>query len=147
MKRKFSSSTKSRCNSFTDQTRYTQYKYSIDMNFASNGFSVYTTSAWPYALTAPFQIDANFGLVGAALAMLATDLPRAHGDNQVQTILLGPAIPTAWSPGRVRGLRLRGGGSVDFSWASNGIVEKAKLNSRKLPLVIMNREDHILAKV
>jgi len=55
----------------------------------------------------PFQIDANFGIVGAVLGMLVLDLP---GSGEV---VVGPGITESLEGGSVKGLRLRGGGSVD----------------------------------
>lgn len=88
---------------------YLELKYAINTNFANNGLSMYT------ALNPPFQTDANFGLVGAVLSMLVVDLPMLSSDTRVHTLILGPAIPATWAGGKVHGLRLRGGGYVDFS--------------------------------
>ena len=75
----------------------------------------------------PFQIDANFGSAGAVLGMLVVDLPMDVGQDGVRSVVLGPAIPAAWGGGRVKGLRVRGGGKVDFEWDGEGIVTKARL--------------------
>jgi alpha-L-fucosidase 2 len=125
--------------------RYLYLKYTIDMNFAQNGFSVYTTCCWPYQLAGPFQIDANFGYTAAVLAMLVTDLPVPSASNTVQTVLLGPAIPSAWAGGSVKRLRLRGGGSVDFSWDNNGSVVEATLYDRSAQVIVVNKAGTILA--
>ncbi|KAF4878140.1 Alpha-fucosidase A [Colletotrichum siamense] len=99
---------------------YEQLRYAIDVNFAPNGFSMY------WALSPPFQIDANFGLGGAVLSMLVVDLPLPYASREdVRTVVLGPAIPKKWGGGSVKGLRVRGGGVVDFSWDENGIVNEA----------------------
>jgi alpha-L-fucosidase 2 len=87
---------------------YLELRHAIDESFAGNGFSMYK------GLNTPCQIDANFGLGRAILSMLIIDMPLAFGDNSMRTAVRGPAIPTAWVNGQVRGLRLRGGGSVDF---------------------------------
>ncbi|OQE36945.1 hypothetical protein PENCOP_c011G05187 [Penicillium coprophilum] len=129
----------------TDQA-YKELKYSIDMNFAPNGLSGSTSAAPPFDLSTPFQIDANFGIAGAALAMLATDLPQAFGDTSTHQVILGPAIPSAWGLGSVKGLKLRGGGSVAFKWDENGKVTEATLDGRSLPLVVFDRDGHVLAK-
>ncbi|KAJ5016346.1 Alpha-fucosidase A [Colletotrichum sp. SAR 10_99] len=103
---------------------YEQLRYAIDVNFAPNGFSMY------WALSPPFQIDANFGLGGAVLSMLVVDLPLPYASREdVRTVVLGPAIPKKWGGGSVKGLRVRGGGVVDFSWDENGIVNEATAKS------------------
>lgn len=118
------------------------------MNFAPNALSVYaSTDGWPYYKELPFQVDANFGFAGATLAMLAKDLPLASFDNGIQKVLLGPSIPTEWAGGSVTGLRLRGGGSVDFSWADDGTVNKATLHGRSLPITVVNNNGDILASM
>ncbi|GJD00704.1 glycoside hydrolase family 95 protein [Colletotrichum higginsianum] len=97
---------------------YEQLRYAIDVNFADNGFSMY------WAMSPPFQIDANFGLGGAVLSMLVVDLPLPYAArDDVRTVVLGPAIPARWGGGSVKGLRVRGGGVVDFSWDDVGIVD------------------------
>ncbi|KAI1340847.1 glycoside hydrolase family 95 protein [Xylariaceae sp. FL0016] len=107
---------------------YYEYRYAIDENFARNGLSMYTGAVGPAEPETPFQIDANFGLVGAALSMLVVDMPVASGDEGERTVVLGPAIPGAWAGGNVEGLRIRGGGSVDFSWDDEGVVDRVSLN-------------------
>ncbi|KAL6796672.1 glycoside hydrolase family 95 protein [Trichoderma sp. SZMC 28012] len=129
----------------TDEA-YKELKYTIDMNFAANGLSVYTTGSWPYEVTLPFQIDANFGLSANALAMLYTDLPKKWGDNSVQKVILGPAIPKEWAGGSVKGGSLRGGGTVDFSWDDEGVVNRAVVHGRRLPLVVVNKNGKVLAR-
>lgn len=131
----------------TDEA-YKELKYTIDMNFAPNGLSVYTTTnGWPYTLILPFQIDANFGLSGAALAMLITDVAQAAGDDSMQEIILGPAIPKEWAGGSVKGLRLRGGGAVNFEWDDDGVVLKVELSDRKLPIKVLNKSGKVVTEV
>lgn len=94
---------------------YGELKYAIEQNFAGNGLSMYSGKE------PPFQIDANFGLAGAVLSMLVVDIEETTIGKE-RTVVLGPAIPEAWGGGVVKGLRLRGGGSVDFVWSEDGIV-------------------------
>ena len=118
-----------------------ELSYAIDTNFAGNGLSMYSGT------DTPFQIDANFGLAAAMLAMLARDSPQAHGDAATPTVVLGPAIPTTWAGGSVKGLRLRGGGSVDFGWDDEGVVRSAIVRDRNKPVNLVNVMGNVIASV
>lgn len=115
---------------------FEELRLTIDENMAANGLSQYS------GLSKPFQIDANFGYVAAVVAMLIRDLPQpynADGDGEgPHTVILGPAIPPSWHGGSVSGMRLRGGGNVDFSWDENGVVQSATANERSDPLRMVN---------
>lgn len=123
------------------ENAYSQLRYAIESNFVGNGFSMYS------GLNAPFQIDANFGLGGAILSMLVVDMPLPYdSSDEIRTVVLGPAIPSAWGGGSVKGLRIRGGGSVNFSWDSDGIVDRAVLTESQTPVKLVNKEGTLLAE-
>lgn len=122
---------------------YELLRYAIEVNFAGNGFSMYS------AENEPFQIDANFGLAGAILSMLVVDLPLSYAEagGTNRTVVLGPAIPERWKGGSVKGLRIRGGGSVDFSWDDAGLVTEAKLTNSRTSVKLVNVEGIVLAQI
>lgn len=65
-----------------------------------------------------FQIDGN---LGAANGMLEAILQSRWTDQGAELELL-PALPTQWASGSVKGLRGRGGVSVDMRWVHGAIT-------------------------
>ena len=120
---------------------YFELSFAIGENYAPNGLSMYSGT------NLPFQIDANFGLVGAMLAMLVRDLPQAYDTSGTQSVILGPAIPSRWAGGSVRGLKIRGGGSVDFGWDENGVVRTATVSGRSAPVNLFNVNGDVVASL
>jgi alpha-L-fucosidase 2 len=104
----------------TEQADY-HLRYAIYHNIGTNGLSIYD------GRNGPFQIDANFGIAGAILSMLVVDMPPSHNQRGKRIVVLGPAIPPRWGPGKLRGLRVRGGTVLDMTWNNRGIVDKVSI--------------------
>lgn len=92
----------------------------------------------------PFQIDGNFGGTAGAIEMLAQS-SLEHG------VELLPALPERWVPqGWVRGLCVRGGFTVDFSWQDGCITSLTVHNNtssrRNLTLRCQGKEWNVKIK-
>lgn len=87
----------------------------------------------------PFQIDGNFGGIAGITEML---LQSHLGEPENRILELLPALPDAWEGGQVRGLRARGGFTVDMTWKNGRIItltvqadQNGELRLRKSPSI------------
>lgn len=76
----------------------------------------------------PFQIDGNFGAASGINEMLV----QSDGEN----VYLLPAVPQKWSSGSVKGLRVKGNASIDFSWENGKVTEYNLHGNDKLNVII-----------
>ena len=89
-------------------------------NYAGGG------GVYPNLLDAhpPFQIDGNFGVTAGIVEMLLQSHRTVEIGGETAFVLhLLPALPTAWPTGRVRGLRARGGATVDIAWEQGALSD------------------------
>ena len=87
---------------------------------------------------APFQIDGNFGgTAGVAEMLLQSELKvDDNGSKEVELRML-PALPAAWAKaGEVKGLKARGGLTVDIKWKDGKVVSSKIKKSDKTIKVI-----------
>lgn len=68
----------------------------------------------------PFQIDGNLGGTAGMGEMLVQSHRKDDQGNFIIEVL--PAIPDAWSQGKVSGLLVRGGFEIGFEWLDHKVV-------------------------
>jgi alpha-L-fucosidase 2 len=83
----------------------------------------------------PFQIDGNCGTpAGIAEMLLQSHETTADGKPLLRLL---PALPKAWPSGSARGLRARGGLTVDMQWKDGKITEYRISASQAAPVSVV----------
>jgi alpha-L-fucosidase 2 len=84
-----------------------------------NTFPNMLNACWPGRV---FQIDGNWGGIAGIAEMLMQSHPDTGDITAVPVIHLLPALPKNWPNGSVRGLRARGGVTVDLEWKNGDLI-------------------------
>ena len=100
--------------------QYARLRDAVQANKSLQTVLAKSTTPNLFGLHPPFQMDANFGATSGIAEMLL----QSHEGN----IRLLPALPAEWHTGSVRGLKARGGYTIDMKWA-NGELTSATIHS------------------
>ncbi len=92
----------------------------------------------------PFQIDGNFGCV-AGIAEMLLQSHETTADGKIILRFL-PARPAEWTDGTVRGLKARGGYTVDFTWREGKVVAW-QVNGGDRSRIVPVFDSHLVARV
>ena len=76
----------------------------------------------------PFQIDGNFGGTAGVCEMLVQSSVDMTTKKPIYNIHLLPALPNAWANGEIKGIRTRGGLTIDMKW-ENKLVTSLQIKA------------------
>ena len=96
-----------------------QLRYTVEENIMVTGGGTYPNL---FCAHPPFQIDGNFGFAAAVIEMIL--------QSDEERIELLPALPKAFNTGFVKGIRAKGGYSLDVEW-ENGKVTHIVIRAKK----------------
>jgi len=98
----------------------------------------------------PFQIDGNFGAAAGIAEMLVqshttTKSELGNQKSEIPVLHLLPALPSAWPDGSVKGLRARGGFTVDLTWADSKLTDATLHSLAGRPTLVRYRDQTVAA--
>ena len=69
----------------------------------------------------PFQIDGNFGTLAGIIRLLVQSKMNVDGTVCVKLL---PSLPAekAWQSGRIKGVAIKGGWTIDFEWNNGKVI-------------------------
>ncbi len=89
----------------------------------------------------PFQIDGNLGGAAVIAEMLLQSQSASDVTKRKAELRLLPALPAAWSEGKVCGLRARGGFEIDMIWEQGALVEATIRSDRPAETSVRYKHD------